>query len=194
MPRLNWRWLLGLSSVPAFALILLYGLVPESPRYLCVKDRVTDAQQILEKIAVLNQTKLPSGMLISDRTSEQDEEFASPNDIPLLSSSMHKTMDCKRAFSSFLMLFSPKFIQTTLLLWLLFFGNSFSYYGIILLTSKLSIGQSKCNLTSVRSDNSQESSLYIDVFITSLAGMSLTDAFQPTSYVIILKTNLAQRL
>ncbi|KAF3436694.1 hypothetical protein FNV43_RR19441 [Rhamnella rubrinervis] len=169
MPRLNWRWLLGLSSIPSFALVLFYGLVPESPRYLCAKDRVTDAQLILEKIALLNQTRLPCGMLISDRITEQDEEFAPPNNTPLLSSPKHKAMDFKRAFSSFLLLFSPKFIQTTLLLWVLYFGNSFSYYGIILLTSELSLGKSKCHSITLHSDNFQNSSLYIDVFITSLA-------------------------
>lgn len=172
MPTLNWRWLLGLSSIPSFALVLFYGLVPESPRYLCAKDRVTDAQHILEKIALLNQTELPCGMLISDRITEQDEEFAPPNNTPLLSSPKHKAMDLKRAFSSFLMLFSPKFIQTTLLLWVLYFGNSFSYYGIILLTSELSIGQSKCHSATLHSDNFQNSSLYIDVFISSLAGIA----------------------
>ncbi|KAL9442226.1 hypothetical protein AB3S75_020689 [Citrus x aurantiifolia] len=31
MTRLNWRWLLAFSSVPSFALLLFYGLAPESP-------------------------------------------------------------------------------------------------------------------------------------------------------------------
>ncbi|KAJ0031186.1 hypothetical protein Pint_13865 [Pistacia integerrima] len=38
MPRLNWRWLLALSSVPSFAVLLLFGLAPESPRYLCMAE------------------------------------------------------------------------------------------------------------------------------------------------------------
>ncbi|KAK0572752.1 hypothetical protein LWI29_036677 [Acer saccharum] len=51
MPRLNWRWLLALSSVPSFAVLLFHGLSPESPRYLYMKGRSADAQHVLEKLA-----------------------------------------------------------------------------------------------------------------------------------------------
>ncbi|OMP05459.1 General substrate transporter [Corchorus olitorius] len=74
MPRLNWRWLLALSSAPSFALLLFYAVVPESPRYLCMKGRTSDALQILEKIASVNQRRLPPGILISGRTNGQDED------------------------------------------------------------------------------------------------------------------------
>ncbi|KAL5563852.1 hypothetical protein UlMin_033599 [Ulmus minor] len=47
MPRLNWRWLLALSSLPSFALLFFFSVVPESPRYL---------------------SKLPSGRLVSNQT------------------------------------------------------------------------------------------------------------------------------
>lgn len=188
MPRLNWRWLLGLSSLPSLALLLPYGLVPESPRYLCAKGRVIDAQHILEKIALLNRTKLPSGMLVSDdayarmttqqqQDDDDDDEFDTSSihtttNTPLLPSSTHKpeALNFKTAFSSFLRLFSPKFIQTTLLLWVLYFANSFSYYGVVLLTTELSIGQMKCHSATLNSSNVQDASLYVDVFINSLAG------------------------
>ncbi|OMO53222.1 General substrate transporter [Corchorus capsularis] len=74
MPRLNWRWLLALSSAPSFALLLFYAVVPESPRYLCMKGDTSDALQILEKIASVNQRRLPPGILISGRTNGQDED------------------------------------------------------------------------------------------------------------------------
>ncbi|KAL8495793.1 hypothetical protein ACS0TY_019774 [Phlomoides rotata] len=32
MPSYRWRWLIALSSVPSFIVLLLYGLAPESPR------------------------------------------------------------------------------------------------------------------------------------------------------------------
>ncbi|KAL5540128.1 hypothetical protein UlMin_042352 [Ulmus minor] len=157
MPRLNWRWLLALSSLPSFALLLFFSVVPESPRYLCTQDRLADAQLILEKIALLNRAKLPSGRLVSDRTLDFNSI-----DTPLLISSTQR--------SSISLLFSSPLIRTTLLLWVLYFGNSFSYYGIILLTSELSAGSSKCQSTpTLLSQNSQDTSLYRDVFITSLA-------------------------
>ncbi|KAJ0090866.1 hypothetical protein Patl1_14004 [Pistacia atlantica] len=64
IPRLNWRWLLALSSVPSFAVFLLHGLAPESPRYLCMAGQTADAHRVLEKIALKNGRNLPSGSLL----------------------------------------------------------------------------------------------------------------------------------
>ncbi|XP_050218440.1 organic cation/carnitine transporter 7-like [Mercurialis annua] len=169
MPRLSWRWLLAVSSLPSMTLLLSYYLVPESPRYLCTKGRFSDAHRILEKMAVTNEAKLPTGMLVSDNTTEADEESSSSSHKPLLSSATKEVLNLKSTFSSFFVLFSPKLIKTTFLLWVLFFGNSFLYYGIILLTSELSGGRSKCRSATLLLENHQDDSLYIDVFITSLA-------------------------
>ncbi|XP_057497226.1 organic cation/carnitine transporter 7-like isoform X1 [Actinidia eriantha] len=169
MPRLNWRWLLALSSVPSFMALLFYGFTPESPRYLCMKGRITDAHKILENIARVNRKTLPSGRLVSDQNISLDEEFAPSEDSHLLCPTGNKTMVFKAGFSSLLILFSSKLIRTTLSLWILFFGNAFSYYGIILLTSELSSGQSKCGSIALHSANSHGDSLYVNVFITSLA-------------------------
>ncbi|KAK8995139.1 hypothetical protein V6N11_069587 [Hibiscus sabdariffa] len=87
MPRLNWRWVLGFSSVPSFALLFLYGVAPESPRYLCLKGRTDDALQILQKIASVNRTKLPPGNLVSGRSGDKVEESGPSEDrTPLLPS------------------------------------------------------------------------------------------------------------
>lgn len=170
MTKLNWRWLLALSSIPSFALLLLYGLVPESPRYLCAKGRIVEAQRILEMMASVNQKKLPPGILVSDGTAKQIEGSESSQQETLPPSDSCKIAGkLKLAFSSFLMLFSSKLIRTTLLFWVLFIANAFSYYGIVLLTSKLSSKENKCGSTVLHTDNS----LYLNVFITSLAGAAL---------------------
>lgn len=170
MPRLNWRWLLAISSVPSFAQVLLYSLVPESPRYQCIKGYTSDARQTLEKMALLNQRKLPPGLLVSNGINRQDEESTPSKLTPLLSSNSKTFTGSTSGFSTFFMLFSPNLIRITLLLWMLYFGNVFSYYGIILLTSKLSSGQSGCSSTkNLDSQNFQDTSLYVNTFITSLA-------------------------
>ncbi|KAK0571490.1 hypothetical protein LWI29_017033 [Acer saccharum] len=171
MTKLNWRWLLALSSIPSFALLLFYGLAPESPRYLCMKGRTIDALRILEKISLINRAKLPPGMLVSDKkTTGQNEESSVSSQDTLPPSAIRKMIKkFKSAFSSFFMLFSPKLIRTTLLLWVLFFASAFSYYGVVLLTSKLSSKESKCGSTILHSGNSKDNSLYVNVFITSLA-------------------------
>ncbi|MBA0610574.1 hypothetical protein Godav_011397 [Gossypium davidsonii] len=87
MAKLNWRWVLALSSVPSFVLLFMYGVAPESPRYLCMKGRTGDALRILEKIASVNRTKLPAGVLISSRSTDKAEESTPSEDrIPLLPS------------------------------------------------------------------------------------------------------------
>ncbi|KAJ0090868.1 hypothetical protein Patl1_14006 [Pistacia atlantica] len=168
MPRLNWRWLLALSSVPSFAVLLLFGLAPESPRYLCMAGRSSDAHHILEKVALRNRTNLPSGMLFPDNN-RLDNEFVIPEHKPLLPSSANKMPEVKSGGSPFFMLLSSRLIKTTLLLWVLFFGNSFLYYGIVLLTSELSSRETKCGSTLLFLQKAEDASLYINVFITNLA-------------------------
>ncbi|BBG98703.1 Major facilitator superfamily protein [Prunus dulcis] len=140
MPTLGWRWLLGLSSLPSSLLLVFYWVAPESPRYLCLKGRTTEAINILERVARLNGTKLPSGNLVSDLKIELSEKSTLSEDA----------------------------LRSTLLLWVVFFGNAFSYYGLVLLTTELTNGHSKCTPDTLRSDKLQDTG-YRDVFIASFA-------------------------
>nr|GEZ28996.1 organic cation/carnitine transporter 7-like [Tanacetum cinerariifolium] len=169
MPSYGWRWLLGLSAVPYLVALLFYGLVPESPRYLCTQGRLAEAQYILEKGAALNQKELPVGILISDMIKEvpKNDQLPEITQLPPLIS--NKTSDSQSKSPSIFMLLSPSLIRTTLLLWWLYFCNNFAYYGIILLTSQLSIGQSECDPPTLQSEFIKDPSLYVNVFITSLA-------------------------
>ncbi|KAK9097631.1 hypothetical protein Sjap_023128 [Stephania japonica] len=170
MPTLGWRWLLALSSLPSLVLLLFYCIAPESPRYLCLQGRTTEALAILEKVATMNHVKLPPGILVSDHKNELNETPS--EDTTLLSQRENKTMniDSKVGWtSSLFMLFSPELRKTTLLLWVVFFGNAFSYYGLVLLTSELSIHRSGCGPVALHSDNSLRANPYGDVFITSIA-------------------------
>lgn len=175
MPTLGWRWLLALSSLPSSLLLLFYSVAPESPRFLCLKGRTTEALSVLETIARLNGTNLPSGILISDHQIELHENSPPTEDSHLLSprTDEDKTLEAVDSsiggVSSLLMLVSPKLLKSTLLLWLVFFGNAFSYYGLVLLTSELSGGHRKCVPKLMQSEKSHGVS-YKDVFITSFAG------------------------
>lgn len=179
MPKLGWRWLLALSSLPTSFLLLFYKLTPESPRYLCSKGRTTDAIDVLEKIARVNGKKLPSGILVSDNQIELNEIGNPSEDMSLLSVGENEGEPPKGMFSnlggisSMLMLLSPKLARSTLLLWVVFFGNAFSYYGLVLLTSELNSGHSKCVPHKLQTEKSQDVS-YKNVFIASFAGMFST--------------------
>ncbi|KAL2553849.1 Organic cation/carnitine transporter 7 [Forsythia ovata] len=169
MPGLGWRWLLALSSIPAFLVLLFSNLAPESPRYLYMKGRTTEALGILEKIALINRTELPTGILLYDQNMDLDEENAPSDETPLLSSTGKKRSYSETFFKSLLELFSSNLLGTTLLLWLLHFGYTFAYYGIVLLITELNSGQRECGSPTIESINVQDASLYIDVFINSLA-------------------------
>lgn len=174
MPRLGWRWLLALSALPSSLLLLFYFMTPESPRYLCAKGRKGDALAILEKIAQVNGRKLPSGVLVSDLHIELGEKCTASEEKELISprendSENPESMDSyKGGVSSVFMLLSPELFRSTLLLWVVFFGNAFSYYGLVLLTTELNTGDNMCTYTEEQSKNHKSVS-YKDVFITSFA-------------------------
>ena len=161
-----------LSSVPYFLVLLFYKCVPESPRYLSAKGRLKEAHEILEKAAQLNRMKLPSDTLVSDQVQNLDEGLSLVEETQLLSSSQNELLEPRNRCRppTLLSLFSQKYIRTTLLLWFLYFANTFSYYGVILLTSQLSSMVNKCGSITFLSVGSQDSRLYINVFLTSLAG------------------------
>ncbi|KAK4267731.1 hypothetical protein QN277_024471 [Acacia crassicarpa] len=171
MPRLGWRWLLALSSLPSILLLLFYSMTPESPRYLCSNGRSADAVIILEKIAKMNGTTLPPGIIISDiqtdpqRIDTEESSLLSPENEGGPTKAMNNDFG---GISSFLMLLSAKLARPTLLLWIVFFGNAFSYYGLVLLTSEWNSGRSKCNSDSLQSEKTNDVS-YRDVFVASFA-------------------------
>lgn len=176
MPSLGWRWLLALSAIPTSFLLVFYGKTPESPRYLCMKGRTKDAIEVLEKIARMNQTKLPVGVLVSDRQAEEEKGLSLESEDAMLLSSKksedvsNRTSDSNaRRVPSVFLLLSPQLLKSTLLLWVVFFGNAFSYYGLVLLTSELSSGHSQCLATALNTTVKSEGVNYRDVFITSFA-------------------------
>ncbi|CBI18371.3 hypothetical protein VitviT2T_014462 [Vitis vinifera] len=174
MPTLGWRWLLALSALPSLLLLIFYRVTPESPRYLCLKGRTTEALSVLEKIARMNRAELPPGILVSDHQVGVPENSNPSEDMKLLSpeadsGSSHKDIDSNMGgISSLFMLLSPKLLRSTLLLWMVFFGNAFSYYGLVLLTSELNNEQNKCGVAELQSEKTQDIN-YKDVFITSFA-------------------------
>ncbi|KAL1569898.1 Organic cation/carnitine transporter 7 [Salvia divinorum] len=168
MPRLGWRWLLAVSSLPSSLLLLLYRVTPESPRYLCMMGRKSDALAILEKIARVNGRKLPSGVLVTDNHVELEDK--SSEDTKLIPSSKNdlNVGSRKSGISLLIMLLSPELVRSTVLLWMVFFGNAFAYYGLVLLTTELNNNHNRCEQKGSHSGNQQEVN-YRDIFITSFA-------------------------
>ena len=165
IPILGWRWLLALSSVPSFFLLFFYVATPESPRYLCSKGNYSEALRVLQRIAKINGRAMPLGELIGRRG--PDEIVDSDHRDQEEDASLLIERDPTVKSGTVAVLFSQKLMKSTLLLWIVFFGNAFLYYGIVLLTTKLSDGRSRC-----RGEDREggDVALYKDVLIASFAG------------------------
>ncbi|KAI9390818.1 hypothetical protein POPTR_007G003000v4 [Populus trichocarpa] len=175
MPRLGWRWLLALSALPSFLLLVFYTLTPESPRYLCLKGRKNEALIILKKIAKLNGKELPPGVVVAGNeielqgnnhlpeSKDKDVCAAPPPPPPPKQKDSHMGV-----FKSVLIIFSPRLVRSTLLLWVVIFANAFSYYGLVLLTTELNDRSNTCHQTKKQSQKPANIN-YKQVFITSFA-------------------------
>eukprot|EP01004_Peranema_trichophorum_P003071 NODE_2082_length_1697_cov_19.601652_g1782_i0.p1 GENE.NODE_2082_length_1697_cov_19.601652_g1782_i0~~NODE_2082_length_1697_cov_19.601652_g1782_i0.p1 ORF type:complete len:505 (+),score=77.66 NODE_2082_length_1697_cov_19.601652_g1782_i0:115-1629(+) len=110
---MSWRWLFLLSAIPSlFPMACCIPWTSESPRYLLQRGRTDDALKVLYKISNINGTSL-----------EADKVFLSPQieQEPSIS-----TLLCS--------LISPLHLRLSVLLWLMWFGSTGSYYGVLVLT------------------------------------------------------------
>ncbi|MCO5575652.1 hypothetical protein L7F22_029455 [Adiantum nelumboides] len=156
MPSLGWRWLLGLSSAPLLVLLVFYPLVPESPRFLVAKNRSEEALDVLRWVARVNKKPLPVGQL--------DQENAVTVHDRVKGDLFNEALRLVKA------LFSSSMMRSTLLLWLVFFANAFTYYGLVLLTTQLSDPATSCGqAVNAAQTVGQSSDLYKGALVTSFA-------------------------
>lgn len=183
MPAFGWRWLLALSSLPSFALLLFYPVTLESPRYLCMKGRIAEAVHVLETMSRVNCVSLPSGRLVSGHRVELHDIGDSSETAQLVTSNKNNTADRGSkseigGLSAILKLLSPNLIRSTLLLWTVFLGHAFLYYGLVLLTSELNHGNRICGSEEgaevTTTAHIHDENLYRNVFITSFGGMCVS--------------------
>lgn len=183
LSRLSWRWLLAFTALPCFVLLLFFVIAPESPRYLCVQNRISDATLVLERMSKTNRVALPPGAL----TYHKETQLVDHNGDALTSQNGHlpvRESDCTTmdnnamtmssksgsgGIAALRKLFSRKLLRSTLLIWFVWFANSFAYYGLVLLTSQLSDANRRCTSSQKSQAHQKASNLYKDVFITSLA-------------------------
>ncbi|KAE9618595.1 putative major facilitator, sugar transporter, major facilitator superfamily [Lupinus albus] len=68
----TWRWMLGVSGVPAIAQFVLMLFLPESPRWLFIKNRKDEAVDVLSKIYDID--RLEDEVEFLTAQSEQDRQ------------------------------------------------------------------------------------------------------------------------
>ncbi|OCT73833.1 solute carrier family 22 member 13 [Xenopus laevis] len=105
----NWRTLQIVGSVPTALLFFYIWVVPESARWLFIKGKKEKAVKLLKKAASINKKKIPEDLLI------QLHEEKSPKSGSMIDLFRNKTLR-----------------KLTLVMCLVWFVNSFVYYGLSL--------------------------------------------------------------
>ncbi len=104
IPKLGWQAAFFMGALPALYVFKIWRSVPESVRYLVEQGQHEQAQQIIVQM----------------------EQIAGIESLDTVKMPEKKV----KVVSKFTELFSPQFVKRTLMLWVVWFGLVFSYYGI----------------------------------------------------------------
>ncbi|XP_022246530.1 organic cation transporter protein-like isoform X2 [Limulus polyphemus] len=108
---------LTISIFPLITFVLYYWFLPESPRWLLTRNRIADAEKILHKAALLNNTSAPN--VSSDRREIlNNHKRAGPANLIV-----HTVVDLLR---------TPNLRKISLNMFFCWFINAFVYYGLSL--------------------------------------------------------------
>ncbi|MDD2483486.1 MAG: MFS transporter [Eubacteriales bacterium] len=116
IPVYGWRYAFWIGAVPALFAAILRFAVPESPRYLESVGKREAADALVRKM----------------------EEQAGISSSPYEKSTADVSVKLHVSFAE---LWSKKYLKTTIVLWLIWFGINFGYYGFVLWTPSLLVGQ-----------------------------------------------------
>lgn len=118
IPVYGWRMALWVGAVPALFAAYLRRAVPESPRYLEKSGKPDKADQLV-------------------RIMEKEAGF---DEYPYENHLDAQTKEIKVRMS-LIELWSAKYIRSTAVLWTIWFGINFGYYGFVLWTPSLLVAQ-----------------------------------------------------
>lgn len=125
IPLYGWRMGFFLGGVPALYAAYLRRAIPESPRYLEQKGRFKEADEIVSKM----EQQAGISNVAGDRAKNVQETTAAPS------------INSKTGNITISSLWSPAYRRRTFMLWILWLGINFGYYGFVLWTPTLLVGK-----------------------------------------------------
>jgi len=117
IPVYGWRAAFFVGAVPALFAAALRYKVPESPRYLELNGRKDEAERI-----------------VSDLEKAAGVEPQPSDDVDI-------EVEKRPWYQEFLMLWKKENLRSTAVLWVIWFGINFGYYGFVLWTPSLLVDQ-----------------------------------------------------
>lgn len=134
IPAYGWRTALWIGAVPALFAAVLRKAVPESPRFLEMTGKTREADALVRIMEV------QAGVISPDifPAVAPGPDAAS---VPAAASGPVDTVSGDKTRMSFLDLWSKPYIRSTMVLWIIWFGINFGYYGFVLWTPTLLMGK-----------------------------------------------------
>jgi MFS transporter, putative metabolite:H+ symporter len=107
VPRYGWQYMFVIGALPAFLALVLRRLLPESPRWLAIKGRNTEAEAAIALI-------------------ERETEKATGAALPPPAKAVETTITA----ASWRDLFGPLYLRRTLVVWVIWFTAYLVNYGL----------------------------------------------------------------
>jgi MFS family permease len=204
MNSIGWHWYLGIATFPLFFVLFLFPFVPESARFYVMKKKPQRAKSVLKRVAWFNRRPMLQGDVVSVEQQERNVEVSvsysqedgvgfrtssvttTVEEIPLLQEEEEHEHESKKSLqallfqpmkksvSMFLDMFTNGMWRTTLLLWILWIGCAWIYYGVVILTTSIFHGSNHCFSETQNTSNDTQcdelsNSSYLNIFWTSVA-------------------------
>lgn len=118
IPVYGWRTAFWIGALPALFAAYLRKAVPESPRYLESVGKIEEADALV---------------------SMMEKQAGITNKVESSGGKVQKQVN--KVSVSFLDLWSKKYFRSTFVLWIIWFGINFGYYGFVLWTPSLLMGK-----------------------------------------------------
>ncbi|MFQ5950632.1 MAG: MFS transporter [Candidatus Geothermarchaeales archaeon] len=99
----GWRYLLAISAAPGIVIFLIRRYVPESPRFLVLRGKESEAREVLRKVAAQNAVEIDVGEISAEARTTKFTVSA---------------------------LWTSRFVKTTFMLWVAWFTISIGFYGV----------------------------------------------------------------